>query len=339
MNVAEVKVARRAVEEESSESGLETSRLDVAVNDRAGPRDADISPATAARPVVIAGLIGAACGALAAVAVGLVSATLHPPLDSRVGPLTELVAGLDREIATTKAALGPLQTEVAGLYDVTGAIDQRVATGEGEAASLIGRLQDALARQADVMTVGSPIFAVAVGQLRSIALTGAPFEAELITVYTLGGNDPRTAAAIEALVGPSRSGIPSIGELRASLAATAAAAGIPFGTDRGYYDYGKSLLSSYTGLTSEPYSIEAARDLLRRADLRLGAFDVAGARELLHGLNSSVGAAMAPWFAVADERLAAETALGTLSGVVIDTLSHKVAGKPSGDAAAGSNGR
>lgn len=339
MNVADISVSRRAVEEESGESDLEHSRLGEAVNDRAGPRDAGIPPATVARPVVIAGLIGAACGALAAVAVGLVSATLYPPLDSRVGPLTERVAGLGGEVAKTAASLGPLQAEVAGLYDVTGAIDQRVAAGEGRAASLIGGFQDRLAQQADAMAVGSPIFAVAVGQLRSIALTGAAFEAELITVYTLGGNDPRTAAAIEALVGPSRSGIPSIGELRASLAATAAAAGIPFGTDRGYYDYGKSLLSSYTGLTTEPYSIEAARDLMRRADLRLGASDVAGARELLHGLNSTVGAAMAPWFAVADERLAAETALGTLSGVVIDTLSHKVAGKPSGDAAAGSNGR
>ena len=58
---------------------------------------------------------------------------------------------------------------------------------------------------------------------------------------------------------------------------------------------------------------------------------MAGARTLLHELNSTVGAAMAPWFAIADERLAAETALGTLSGVVIDTLSHKVAGKTSGD--------
>jgi hypothetical protein len=313
---------------------LESSKPDVAVNGHAGAADAGAVPAAAMRPVVIAGLVGAVCGALAAVAVVLVIAGLYPPIDRRVGPLAERVGGLDREIAKTSTALGPLQTELAGLYDVTGAISQRVAAGEGQAASLIDRLEDALARQPDVMAVGSPIFAVAVGQLRSIALTGAPFEAELITVYTLGGSDPRTAAAIETLVGPSRAGIPSIGELKASLAITAAAAGIPFGADQTYYDYGKSLLASYTGLTVEPYSIEASRDLLRRADLRLDTQDVAGARTLLHELNSTVGAAMAPWFTIAEERLTAETALGTLSGVVIDTLSHNVAGKTSSDATA-----
>jgi uroporphyrinogen-III synthase len=239
----------------------------------------------------------------------------------------ERIARLDGEIAKTATALGQLQTELAGLYDETGSITERVAAGEGQAASRIDRLQDALAQQLDVVAVGSPIFAVAVGQLRSIALTGAPFEAELITAYTLGGTDPRTAAAIETLVGPSRVGIPSIGELRASLATTAAAAGILFGADLTYYDYGKSLLSSYTGLTVEPYSIEASRDLLRRADLRLSADDVAGARTLLHELNSTVGAAMAPWFAIADERLTAETALSILSAVVIETLGDKVMGK------------
>lgn len=320
-----------SINEGLREPGLGRASPDAAVKDHAVTADAGTPPATAVRPVVIAGLVGAACGALAAVAVGLVSAGLYPPLDRRVGPLAERVAGLDREIAKTATALGLLQTELAGLYDVTGAITQRVAAGEEQAASLIDRLQDALARQPDVMAVGSPIFAVAVGQLRSIALTGAPFEAELITVYTLGSTDPRTAAAIETLVGPSRIGIPSISELRASLAATAAAAGIPFGADRTYYDYSKSLVSSYTGLTIEPYSIEASRDLLSRADLRLGADDVAGARTILHELNSTVGAAMAPWFTIADERLAAETALGTLSGVVIGTLSDEVAGKTSSD--------
>ena len=227
---------RIKINEGSRESGPERASPDAAVNDHAATADAGTapatadtgtSPATAVRPVVIAGLVGAACGALAAVAVGLVSAGLYPPLDRRVGPLAERVAGLDQEIAKTATAQGQLQTELAGLYDETGAITQHVAAGEGEAASRIDRLQDALARQLDVMAVGSPIFAVAVGQLRSIALTGAPFEAELITVYTLGGADPRTAAAIETLVGPSRVGIPSIGELRASLATTAAAAGIP----------------------------------------------------------------------------------------------------------------
>ena len=308
-------------------------------DDHPGTADAGTAPATAVRPVVIASLVGAACGALAAVAVGLVSAGLYPPLDRRVGPLAERVAGLDSEIAKTTTALGLLQTELAGLYDVTGAITQRVAAGEEQAASQIDRLQDALARQPDLMAIGSPIFAVAVGQLRSIALTGAPFEAELITVYTLGGTDPRTAAAIETLVGPSRIGIPSIGELRTLLATTAAAAGIPFGADRSYYDYSKSLLSSYTGLTVEPYSIEASRNLLGRADLRLGDHDVAGARTLLHELNSTVGAAMAPWFTIADERLAAEAALGTLSGIVIDTLSQKVARKTSsGPTAKAANG-
>ena len=262
MSVAKVIVSNRTINEGLREPGLERASPDAAVNDHAGTADAGTAPATAVRPVVIAGLVGAACGALAAVAVGLVSAGLYPPLDRRVGPLAERVAGLDGEIAKTATALGVLQTELAGLYDVTGAITQRVAAGEGQAASRIDRLQDALAQQPDVMAVGSPIFAVAVGQLRSIALTGAPFEAELITVYTLGGTDPRTAAAIETLVGPSRIGIPSIGELRASLATTAAAAGIPFGADRTYYDYGQSLLSSYTGLTVEPYSIEASRDLL-----------------------------------------------------------------------------
>ena len=58
---------------------------------------------------------------------------------------------------------------------------------------------------------------------------------------------------------------------------------------------------------------------------------MAGARTLLHELNSTVGAAMGPWFAIADERLAAETALSTLSGVVIEMLGHKVMGKTSSD--------
>jgi hypothetical protein len=326
MSVAKVIAS---INEGLREPGLTRAWPDAAANDQADAADAGAAPATAMRPVVIASLVGAACGALAAVAVGLVSAGLYPPLDGRVGPLAERIAGLDSEISKTATILGQLQTELAGLYDEAGAITERVAAGEGEAASRIAQLQDALAQQLDVVAVGSPIFAVAVGQLRSIALTGAPFEAELITVYTLGGADPRTAAAIEKLVAPSRIGIPSIGELRASLVTTAAAAGVSFAADQTYYDYGKSLLSSYTGLTIEPYSIEASRDLVHRADLRLGAHDVAGARTLLHELNSTVGAAMAPWFAVADERLAAETALGTLSGVVIDTLSHKVAGKTS----------
>ena len=296
MSVAKVIVSNRTINEGSSEPGLERARPDAAVNDHAGTADAGTAPAAPVRPVVIAGLVGAACGALAAVAVGLVGPGLYPPLDRRVGPLAERGAGLDGEIAKTATALGPLQTELAGLYSVTGAITERVAAGEGQAASRIDRLQDALAQQIDVMAVGSPIFAVAVGRAsqhradRRTLRGRARHRLHARRHRSADRRCHRDAGRAVAHRHPVRRRAPGVAsETTAGRQASLSAPIEPTTTTA------QSLLSSYTGLTVEPYSIEAARDLLVRADLRLGAQDVASAGALLHELNSTVGAAMAPW--------------------------------------------
>jgi hypothetical protein len=280
--------------------------------------------ASPVRPAVIGGVVGAVCGIATAIVTVFVWNYLRPPVDLRLDPVAQRVAVVETTLKDLNTTLAPLQTEIAGFYDATGALSSRMDTSDSATAALLDEFEDALARQADILSVGSPVFAVAVAQLRAAALSGQPFEAELLNVYALSSGDPAVGEALRQLVNSSRTGRPSDSVLRQWLAVAASAAGIGIGDRTTAYDYGVSLLANYVGLSGEPAAKEMARSLIAKADRQLVAGDVAAAVETIRGLDRSVAGAFGTWSAAAEARVADDAAIATVVEVVRSTISNKL---------------
>jgi hypothetical protein len=280
--------------------------------------------ASVVRPAAIGGAVGAAAGVAAAIVTVFVWNYLRPPLDQRLDPVAQRVAIVEGSLKDLNATLAPIQTELANFYDTTSDLSTRIDNADQSTAALLDELEDALARQADVMTVGSPVFAVAVAQLRTAFLSGLPFEAELLNVYALSGGDPAVDAALRQLVGASRTGVTSNQVLRQALAVAAAAAGIGIGDRATAYDYGVSLLANYVGISNESYVKEMARSLIATADRQLATGDIAGARDTMRGVDRSIAERFDPWFAEAEARIAEDQAVADVVEIVRSSISDKL---------------
>lgn len=275
-------------------------------------------------PAAIGGAVGAACGIGAAIVTVFVWNFLHPPVDLRLDPVAQRVVTVENSVKDLTAQLGPVQTELASFYDVTDALGARMDDADSRSAAMLDDFENALAQQTGLMSVGSPVFAVAVAQLRAAALSGRPFEAELLNVYALAANAPSVDDALRQLVNASRTGVPSDMALRQTLASAAATMGIGVGDRATVYDYGVSMLANYVGVSNESYVKEMARSLIARADAQLAAGDAAGAVETLRGVDQSLADKLAPWFALAQARVADDQAIATVVEVVRSSISDKL---------------
>ncbi|WP_162375492.1 hypothetical protein [Ancylobacter sp. TS-1] len=324
----------------ASEIAAEESRAPEAA---AGPRTAPHSPvepvpaaasatvgsaaATSSRtpPPAWAGIAGgAAAGAAAAAIVAWALMQLVPGGDVRVGPLVERVAHIETGLRDNETRFGKLNNELAQIIDAQDATTTRI----DEQASAIDAIKLAATGEASRTDPGapiaSPVFAVALAQLRATFYSGRPFEAELVNVYAIAGNNDLFSGYLTELMAPARTGVPNAAELYRVFPSYVAAAGLRIGDPAGYYQYGMSLVNRYVGLATEPHKVEMSNLGVTRASALLAAGDVAGAMSALRDLDAPSAVAMAPWLEAARSYLRSETAITEMTRITVDRLRERV---------------
>lgn len=277
--------------------------------------------------IATGGVFGALAGGVAAIGAVLAFTYLNPSLDPRVEALAVKLTSVGTSLEQLTGTVGTTQAEIARLLDLESLVMQRLAAQDEKIAALEQGAEAALAQGSADTGAGSTLFAIAVLQLRAAVLSGRPFEAELVHVYNLAGADPQVSPRLQTLVGPSRTGVRALSDLREQLAMLSAAAGIHALPGESYYAYGMSLVSKYIGYSSEPYETEAARHSIRQADTLLAAGEVAGAIERVLDLSETQAVQLEPWIEAARQRLTAETAISGLADVVIASLKERMAAR------------
>lgn len=272
--------------------------------------------------------LGIAGGAVAGAAVAALAAILMPRLmpvtDARLVPLAERVTNVELGLRGAGEKLGKLNNEMAQSLDDQSSTDTKLA----EQATEIGALKQAVAdgsQHAEApIGIDSPVFSVALGQLRTTFYTGRPFEAELMNVYAIAGNNDLFSGYLTQLMGPARTGVANAAELQRVFPSYAAAAGLHIGMPAGYYQYSMSLVNRYV-ISTEPYKLEAANLAVTRADRMLAIGDVAGAVGALQDLDAQYVATMTPWLDAARNYLRNETTITEMTRIVVDRLREKIA--------------
>lgn len=272
--------------------------------------------------------LGIAGGAVAGAAIAAIAAILMPRLmpvtDARLAPLAERVTNVEVSLRGAGEKLGRLNNEMAQSLDDQASTDTKLA----EQATEIGALKQAVTdntQQAEApIGIDSPVFSVALGQLRTTFYTGRPFEAELMNVYAIAGNNDLFSGYLTQLMGPARTGIPNAAELQRVFPSYVTAAGLNIGAPAGYYQYSMSLVNRYV-ISTEPYKLEAANLAVTRADRMLAVGDVAGAVGALQDMDAHYVVTMTPWLDAARNYLRNETAITEMTRIVVDRLRERIA--------------
>ena len=278
---------------------------------------------------------GAVAGAVVAGAIAWLVPQFSVPSDPRLVPLTERVVHVEGELRRVGERVGRIDNEIAQTLDDDTTTAERLT----QQAEQIATLKEAVAANAGradpAVDIASPLFAVALGQLRATFYTGRPFEAELVNVYAIAGNNDLFASYLTELMGPARTGVPNAAELYRVFPSYVAAAGLRVGDTGSYYQYGLSLMNRYVGLATEPHSVEMSNLAVTRASAALIAGDVAGAVSALHDLNPHSADLMSPWLDAARNYLRSETAITEMTRIVVEKLRERAKELPAGGAAEG----
>ncbi|MGA0562948.1 COG4223 family protein [Ancylobacter sp. VNQ12] len=275
---------------------------------------------------------GAVAGAAVAAAIAWLAPQLSVASDPRIVPLTERVAHVEGEVRVVGERVGKIDNEMAQTLDEQSTTTERLAQQAEQIATLTGAVAESAQRTDPAVDISSPLFAVALGQLRTTFYTGRPFEAELVNVYAIAGNNDPFSSYLTELMGPARTGVPNAAELYRVFPSYVAAAGLRVGDTGGYYQYGLSLVNRYVGLATEPHSVEMANLAVTRASAALIAGDVAGAVNALRDLNPHAADLMAPWLDAARSYLRSETAITEMTRIVVDRLRDRAKQMPAGAA-------
>lgn len=283
------------------------------------------APSGTAPPAWAGVLGGAVAGAAAAALVAWALPQFMPVGDARIVPLTDRVVRLETVQRDAATQFGKLNTELAELIDAQQAAATRIEE-QTTALDTLGKTVAVEARQADAGdAIATPVFAVALAQLRSTFYSGRPFEAELVNVYAIAGNNDLFTGYLTELMGPARTGVPNAAELYRVFPSYVAAAGLRIGEPGGYYQYGMSLVNRYVGLATEPHKVEMANLGVTRASMLLAGGDVAGAVSALRDLDAPSAVAMGPWLEAARSYLRDETAITEMTRITVDRLRERVA--------------
>jgi hypothetical protein len=258
---------------------------------------------------------GAIAGVAAAVIAVAVQGYLNPPLDRRLDPLAAKVAVIAQTVDRTSTTLAAAQTDIAQSIDFADSVGKHLDKQDAAIAAL-GKRLDQYIKEQPTLGLGSPIFGVAVAQLRTAALSGLPFETELVNLYGLAQGDARITAPLQALVGLSRHGVPTIAGLRQQLTAATQ----PAGGD-GYLSSGLAMVSGWVNYVSATDQVGPA---IAGADAALSRNDVAGAIAAISRLDKVAKSAFAAWLEAAQKRAAADKAIGQLNELVVATTSQRM---------------
>jgi hypothetical protein len=275
---------------------------------------------------------GAAIGAIvAAVSMIVLSPKLVPSMDVRLGPVADRVAAIELRQQQGELVVGRLNNEIAQAIEADNAsatgLEKQIAEFAEMQALLASHIAAAPAAEDDTSLA---VFAVAVGQLRAAFYSGRPFEAEIVTLRSLAEGDGNVLGLLNELAAPARPGVANAAMLRQQFAADAAAAGLKLGASQSYYDYGMSMVGEYIGYNSEPYAVEVANVMVNDADRRLAGGDVAGAVEVINGLDRETVAAFQPWLKSAGAYVRTDAAVAAMTDTVIDRLKESMGNEDSG---------
>lgn len=219
------------------------------------------------------------------------------------------------------------------LEDINQRLSQ-VEAGSGRLNALEQRLADVQSALSNVQTrvekesgqSSAPAATVlAVNQLAEALGRSGAYAPELESVRAIAAGDSEMAPAIGTLEQWSRSGLPTLGEIRAgfpAMARSAAQAGSDSRGD-GWLDGVVNQLSALVTVRKvgdaalSGGGVDAA---LAEADAALEKGDLAGAANAIEGLEGPAADAAAGWLAKARERLAADKALADLRSAAIARL-------------------
>jgi hypothetical protein len=284
----------------------------------AEPRAASFWPAAAT-----GGAVGALAGAVAGIAALLLYSALNPPMDARLDPLADRVGAVALAVDQLTASVGRGESMLAQSIEANGRISKRLDQQDAAFAALEKRLADGLMKQRTDAGIGSPVFGVAVAQLRLASLSGQPYATDLLNVSIIAHGDPRVVPPLQALAGASRTGAPTLLQLRQQLLQLGAASAAQATAAESYYSSGLTWLSKVAGYAAPPTEAELLRQTITRADGFLVRGDVAGAMAQIAALTGSAAARLKPWTEQADRRLAVEQANHQLGELIVALLAER----------------
>jgi hypothetical protein len=282
------------------------------------PRPAPFWPAAAT-----GGAVGALAGAVAGIAALLLYSALNPPADPRLDPLAERVGAVGLAVDQLTASLGRTESGLAQSVEADARLARQLEEQQAALVALEKRLVDGLARQKTDAGIGSPVFGVAVAQLRLAALSGQPYATELLNVSLIAHGDPRVTAPLQALAAAAKSGAPTLIQLRQQLLQLGAASAAQASAGESYYTSGVAWLSRAVGYAPQPSEADLLRQAVTRADGFLVRGDVAGAMAQIAALSGPAVARLRPWSEMAEHRVAVEQANRQLGDLLVALLSER----------------
>jgi len=229
-------------------------------------------------------------------------------MESQLAAIAALPAGDGTGVAP--AALAALQTEVAALKSVGGAQSAEMTRLAAEAEARITEAEVRAAALSDSIAANSKAAASlsALGRLQAALETGAPFETALANL----GEGEVPAVLQEA----ATTGLPTLTDLADSFpeaSRSALEAALRANMGESWTERVSTFLRTQTGARSlTPREGDDPDAILSRAEAALGAGDVAGALTETRSLPEVGLAAMSGWIALAEQRLAAESAVADL---------------------------
>jgi hypothetical protein len=293
------------------------------------PAEAAVTPAPEPRPApfwpaaAIGGAVGAMAGAVAGIAALLLYSALNPPADPRLDPLAERVSAVRLAVDQLTASVGRTESSLAQSIEADARLAKRLEEQQAAFVALEKRLADGLARQRNDGGISSPVFGVAVAQLRLADLSGQPYATELLNVSLIAHGDARVMAPLQALAASAKTGAPTLIQLRQQLLQQGAAGAAQASASESYYSAGMSWLSRAVGYAPQPSEAELLRQAVTRADGALVRGDVAGAMAQVAALASPAAARLQPWKELAERRLVVEQANRELGELLLTLLAER----------------
>lgn len=235
--------------------------------------------------------------------------------------------------AATAAADRPMPDIAQPLEDINQRLSQ-VEVGSARLSALEQRLADVQMTLSNVQSTvakGSEqaslpsATVLAVNQLADALNRSGAFAPELESVRAIAAGDTDMAPAIGTLEQWSRSGVPTLGQIRAGFPAMAeAVAQTQFQSEgEGWFDDVRNRLSALVTVRKVGDAAIAGGGVdgaLAQADAALASGDLAGAVNVIEGLEGPAADAASAWLGKARERLAADKALADLRTVAIAKL-------------------
>ena len=255
--------------------------------------------------------------------------------ERRAAALGDSIAGLDRRLAETSAALDALAERTARIEQ-----EPRNAADPGRIAGLTAenhRLGQELARlQEEVAALNAGItergemrrsdsLALALGQLREALARGAPYDAELATVRAVSAEDQTVLQPLSTIEPHAQNGVPTRAALRdrfGPVAAEIARAGHAPGSDEWWRPAFDRISSLVSVRRVGEVDGESPAAIAARAERRLAADDLPAAVAEIEKLDGAAAEAARAWLDDARARVAADAALRRLYAYALRTTAE-----------------